>query len=581
MCGISGIVGSEKKGIELEQRARAMIKAQEHRGPDDNGLWISEGGDCVLGHNRLSIIDLSSAGHQPMFSADGNLVIIFNGELYNYIELRSRLSGHEFRTATDTEVIIAAYEKWGPACLDHFIGMFAIAIWDRRKRELFIARDRFGVKPLFYALDPVAGFCFASEIKSIWAAGFPRSEDEKVWATYFTSGLYDHGEGTFWKGIRRLLPGHYLTYSAERGLHINRWYNLEEKITARGLDARQEEEVAGELLSLLLDTIKLRFRADVPVGLCLSGGFDSSLVLALTAQIFGHGADLKTFTFYTGDERYDEVPWVQHLLAQFNYPSELCRLTVEEIPELAQKMAYQQDEPYGGFPTLGMAKVYEAAQSLGITVLLDGNGVDEGWGGYEYYANPNPAKYNQGPVQGSKTSGPGTHTLIPEFSAKTQTEKFIQPLDNMLQNFQWRDIAKTKIPRAMRFADRASMMHSIELREPFLDHRIIELGLAQPDRRKVKDGLGKILPRKVAAGLMPGKVSEAPKRAVQTPQREWLKNELSSWADDMISRMLSRYAGIWFERKAIENEWQKYKQGATDNSFYVWQWINLGLLVHD
>ena len=565
--------GWEKSQLE------AMNRSQSHRGPDADGMWFSPDGLAALGHRRLSIIDLSDAGRQPMADASGRYWITFNGEIYNYLELRSELEdGYVFRTRTDTEVLLAAYAKWGERCLNRLIGMFAFAIWDDREKTLFAARDRFGVKPLYLA-EPQPGMLWlASEIKALHAAGVQREANPGIWATYLRDGVYEHTTETFWSHVRQVPPGGCVSWAPNGGARIRVWYDAAESVNAAGPDERDEATVSGELLELLEESVRLRFRADVPVGVCLSGGLDSSLLLGLVHRNEGADSQVKTFTFYCGDPAYDETPWVEQMLAHSRHPANFCLLSAKEIPDLALRVQSIQDEPFGGFPTLGMAKVHERARAEGVTVLLDGNGLDEGWAGYEYYARAEKVDSSTGPVQGSQSRATLPETLVPDFANLAKKFSPPKPFTSALLNLQYRDLRYAKIPRGMRFADRVSMMHSRELREPFLDHRIIELGLRQPADRKIREGQGKWLARQIAAQILPAGVREAPKRPVQTPQREWLRGPLREWATDCIEAALVGFGGAWFDPSAVRKAWAGYQQTGGDNSFFVWQWVNLGLM---
>jgi asparagine synthase (glutamine-hydrolysing) len=575
MCGISAMFGHDWNRRQLE----AMVNAQEHRGPDAEGMYQSPTGLAGLGHNRLSIIDLSDAGRQPMSDASGRFWIVFNGEIYNYLELRAELEGsYVFQTRTDTEVLLAAWLKWGESCLDRLLGMFAFVVWDEAGRKVFGARDRFGVKPLHYHETPGGGLWLASEIKALHAAGVPRRTDDATWAAYLTTGMYDHGKATFWAGIHRIPPGGCFTWTLERGLSVRQWYDVANAVLEKGFDLRSESEVADELLSLLEESVRLRFRADVPVGICLSGGLDSSLLLGLVHRIQGAESAIKTFTFYCGDPAYDELPWVEQMLTHTKHPACFCRLTAEEVPGLAARVQVSQDEPYGGLPTLGMAKVHERAVAEDVTVLLDGNGLDEGWAGYEYYQRAAQVDAGRGPVQGSKDKATCPECLNPEFAALAQPLELPKPFGDPLRDLQYRDLCVAKIPRAMRFADRVSMMFSRELREPFLDHRIIELGLRQPAERKIRNGQGKWLVRRLAERILPDGVREAPKRPVQTPQREWLRGPLQPWLEASVEHALSAQPG-WFNEDSLRRALRSFLSGAGDNSFFVWQWLSLGLLL--
>jgi asparagine synthase (glutamine-hydrolysing) len=558
----------------------AMVASQRHRGPDAEGVFVSPSGLAGLGHNRLSIIDLSGAGRQPMSDSTGRYRIVFNGEVYNYLELRAELEGgYPFQTRTDTEVLLAAYLKWGPSCLDKLIGMFAFLVWDDQEQRLFGARDRFGVKPLHICPRAGGGLWIASEIKALHQAGVPRRPDAGAWAAYLVSGMHDHGQATFWEGIQRILPGGCFTWSPAGGFRQQQWYDSADRLLEAGPDSRPEPVVADELLALLEESVRLRFRSDVPVGVCLSGGLDSSLLLGLVQRVQGPDSALKSFTFFCGDPAYDEVPWVERLLAQTRHAALFCRLAPEEVPALAARVQRHQDEPYGGLPTLGMAKVHERAREERIVVLLDGNGLDEGWGGYEYYQYAGAVDASRAPVQGSKSPATRPECLEPEFAALASRLTVSKPLPDPLLALQYRDIRFAKLPRAMRFADRVSMMYGRELREPFLDHRVMELGLRQPDDRKLRHGQGKYLPRQVAAAILPRQVQQAPKRPVQTPQREWLRGPLREWATGCIETALAGPGAGWLRPEAVRSEWTRYCSEAGENSFFIWQWVSMGLLL--
>ncbi|MGC1375505.1 MAG: asparagine synthase (glutamine-hydrolyzing) [Anaerolineales bacterium] len=577
MCGISAILGPGWNQEQLE----AMMRSQRHRGPDASGVWMDRAAGVGLGHNRLSIIDLSPAGRQPMCNRDQTLWIVFNGEVYNYLELRAELCNYPYQTQTDTEVILAAYERWGEACLDHFIGMFALMIWDVRRQVLFAARDRFGVKPLYYSRLPDGAMALASEIKALHAAGLPRQPDSVTWATYLAYGVYGHSARTFWQGVQALPAGHALRWQAGQST-LWRWYDLAERV-GNAFNQRSSDIVADEYLTLLEESVRMRFRSDVPVGINLSGGLDSSILLGLVHTIQGAESRVNAYTFATGDPAYDELPWVEQMLARTNHPHRICRLTPVEVPDLAARVQQYQDEPFGGLPTLAYARVFEQARSDGVIVLLDGQGLDEQWAGYDYYRNAltdsstNAGKPAFGPVQGSRASSVHPECLTEAFRALA--EPFLPPnsFPDALRNLQDRDARYTKIPRALRFNDRISMMSSTELREPFLDHRLFELAFRQPTERKISGPTHKVLLRQIAGRLLPGGVAEAPKRPLQTPQREWLRGSLKDWSTACIEAALTLYGGEWLDTDAVRREWRDYQTGVSDNSFYIWQWVNLGL----
>ena len=571
MCGIAGIVGPSPN----RDRLRAMVLSQGHRGPDAEGTYRSPCGTALLGHNRLSIIDLTPNGHQPMPSADGRFWIVFNGEIYNYLELRAQLGDYHYHSNTDTEVVLAAFQKWGAACLDRFIGMFAFAIWDEKERRLFAARDRFGVKPLNYHYDSDGTLMWASEIKALHAAGVAAEPDAIAWSSYFTYGLSDHSERTFWEGIKALPAGHFLTWEDGR-MQISKWYDLAER-SGFEFDQRPSEIVEEEYSALLTESVRLRFRSDVPVGINLSGGLDSSTLLGLVQTVQGPDSDIKAFTYITGDPRYDELPWVRQMLTQTKHPSVVCLLDEASVPLLADSVQAHQGEPFGGLPTLAYARLFELARANGVIVLLDGQGMDEQWAGYDYYHNAD-RKTATHLVQGTTDRPVRPECLTPEFRALAERWEPPQRFSDHLRNTQYRDIVYTKITKALRFNDRVSMRSSTELREPFLDHRLFELALRQPPERKILNGTSKAMLRTIARRFLPDGVVEAPKRPVQTPQREWLKNGLREWADGCIEQALSHYGSLWFDIETVRRVWQRYSAEGGDNSYFVWQWISLGLM---
>ncbi len=573
MCGIAGIFGRDW----TPQQVRAMVKSQAHRGPDDAGLYFDPRQTAGMGHTRLSIIDLSCSGRQPMSSANGRYWISFNGELYNYLELRRELPDYPYCSQSDTEVILAAFERWGPACLDRFLGMFAFLIWDECEQRLFAARDRFGVKPLYYHFDQHGSLHVASEIKALHASGVRRVEDEGTWASYLCSGAHPP-ERTFWRGIHALPAGHSLTWQDGR-LRVLRWYDPAAG-AGQDYDARPLDEVIEEYTALLGDSIRLRFRSDVAVGINLSGGVDSSVLFGLVRQPPLLHDSVKTFTFVTGDVRYDELPWVQHILEGTNHASSVSRLTAAEVPELARTVQYYQDEPFGGLPTLAYGKLFEQAKAEGVTVLLDGQGMDEQWAGYDYYRDclrEGREALKAPQLQGARDAAMRPDCLTPEFRRMAVPFEAPRPFSDALRNAQYRDLCYTKLPRALRFNDRISMMAATELREPFLDHRLVELALRQPPHRKIAGDSTKRTLRRIAKNLCPRKITSAPKRPLQTPQREWLRGELSEWADECIAQAIKHRGGSWFDASRVEQEWKNFLDGQSDNSYYVWQWINLAL----
>ncbi|NQY05948.1 MAG: asparagine synthase (glutamine-hydrolyzing), partial [Flavobacteriaceae bacterium] len=505
MCGIAGIVGAKQN----EQLLHKMLNSQTHRGPDFTGVHLDQ--DIALGHNRLSIIDLSEAANQPFLDNTGRYAIVFNGEIYNYLELRKELASYyDFRTSSDTEVLLAAYITWGKVCMEKCNGMFSFAIWDKVEKSLLAARDRFGVKPFYYH-ESSDSFYFSSEIKALQSIGIGKEFNEEVWSGYFSSGSYGNPDETFYNDIKQLPGGHVLYYK-EGVLKMKQWYQFIDRVNQIETNLSQQE-VQKKYTELLEDSIALRFRADVNIGFNISGGLDSSTLLSFVNKIKQN--NIKAFTFYTGDDRYDELPWVKEMITLTQNPLVAVKLTPEEVPALSKFIANIQDEPFGGIPTLAYAKLFDEAKKQGVTVLLDGQGMDEQWAGYDYYKNNN----NQ-VIQGVSKSPFRTNCLHTDFLKLKEKTAYPQPFENRIQNLQYRDLFYTKIPRALRFNDRVSMAFSTELREPFLDYRMVELAFAQPDGHKINNGQSKYLLRSIVSQHLSDAITYAPKRPLQTPQRE-------------------------------------------------------------
>jgi asparagine synthase (glutamine-hydrolysing) len=565
MCGIAGILGNNSNQDSLKQ----MLLAQCHRGPDALDFFCDN--NVSLGHNRLSIIDLSSDANQPMKDSSGRYVLVFNGEIYNYIELKKELSSFfKFKTNSDSEVLLYAYIKWGSNVLNKLKGMFAFAIWDNVQKQLFAARDRFGVKPLYYTFFNKT-LVFASESNSIFASGLVEKKfNESVWSSYFSNGSYGLPNETFYESISQLEPGHYMTFSNGK-IKVVRWYDFVENVNKiKKNEVYSHDDLEEKISYLLNQAITLRFRSDVPVGFNLSGGLDSSLLLGLIKNQNFEQSKINAFTFYTNDNRYDELYWVEKMVSGTNFNLHKCLLSVNDIPDLAYKTAKIQAEPFGGIPTIAYGEVFKKASQIGVKVLLDGQGSDEAWAGYDYYTNNSNST-----IQGV-TKSPFRHNVLEaDFISKADKFTYAKPFTDDLLNLQYRDLFYTKIPRALRFNDRMSMMYGTELREPFLDHELVEFVFAQPTSFKINDGIQKWFLRKLAAKYLCGEITTAPKRPLQTPQREWLSYDLKDWVVDEVNKLNNN---SWFNKKELHKELANFFKGDNQSSFHIWQWMSLTLL---
>ena len=566
MCGITGIIGKK----ESENLVLKMAESQQHRGPDYTGVWSDD--KVSLAHNRLSIIDLTAVANQPFSDASKRYVIVFNGEIYNYIELKKELN-YPFKTHSDTEVLLAAYLEWGEGCLHKLNGMFSFAIWDTKEETLFAARDRFGVKPFMYHFSEGTLY-FASEIKALFAAGIPKKHHQKVWANYFAYGSYGMPNETFWEGVNQLSPGHFLKFSSDE-FAIEKWYFFEKEIQ-KHTTKLSYNEVKETYTNLLRNSIQLRFRADVAVGFNISGGLDSSALLAFVNREEGKDK-INAYTFYTDDSRYDELPWVEEMISITNNPLRKVLFKADEVESRTRKIAYHQEEPFGGIPTLAYSKIFEEARKDNVLVLLDGQGMDEQWAGYDYYLN----ETNTNVIQGVQKSPFRKNVLRKEFLGLAEKPIYPEPFKEALLNKQYRDLFYTKIPRALRFNDRVSMAYSTELREPFLDYRLVEFAFAQPLEYKIKNGIQKSLLREIVSEYLSDSITYAPKRPLQTPQREWLGTDLKEFVSNEISKFQNSDLGNWFNLEELQKELTAYYNGDNESSFHIWQWLSLSTMIEN
>lgn len=589
MCGIAGILAASRANADA---VRAMNEAQQHRGPDGAGLWISPDGAVALGHRRLAIVDLTEGGQQPMLLPERALVITYNGEIYNHVELRERLSGlgHAFRTTSDTEVLLAAYAEWGAECLAELNGMFAFAIWDERRRVLFCARDRFGEKPFYFA-RALDAFAFASEVAALaLLQGVDLAIDEGVLATAAAEGMVwiDAHERTLLRGVRQLLPAHAMEVRVDgAAVEITRaWCYWSADVAARhAYGADDERTAARRLLDLLTDSVRLRLRSDVPVGSCLSGGLDSSAIVALIRRL-EPTADLRTFTGRFPGDPLDEGRYA-HLMIN------ACRTTPAEVMPSPERFAHEAEDIYhhADFPIGGLSQfaqwcVFHLAKTRGVTVLLDGQGSDEQLGGYgsliavaylhqlarerrplaylrerRAWAKSYPVLFswprlllNETPMSRvrpllRRVTGRATGALPDLFQRSflegAHAARPSRPLplgdtgaegdDHALSRMLWLLSFRAMLSGLLRFGDRLSMAHSREVRLPFCDHRIAEFLFALSPDLIVGRGEVKRVLRLALRGLVPDAIATRPKQGFVPPQQRWLLGPLQSWIHELAA----------------------------------------------
>ncbi|HVN40835.1 MAG TPA: asparagine synthase (glutamine-hydrolyzing) [Myxococcota bacterium] len=584
MCGIAGIVSRDSANPDA---VRAMCDVQAHRGPDGEGFWLSADGHCALGHRRLAIIDLSEGGRQPMVDAERQLAISYNGEIYNFVEVRKRLEGlgHRFRTQSDTEVLLEAYKAWGSECLRELNGMFAFALWDGARRILFCARDRFGEKPFHYAHTGDT-FAFASEVKALaLLEGVDLAVDEGVLAAYAEDGStrIDASERTLVRGVHQLLPAHALEVriDADDVRIVRSWCYWSADVTGRaGYGERDVRSAARDLIELLTDSVRLRLRSDVPVGSCLSGGLDSSTVVSLMRRLEPQ-ADLRTFTGRFPGDSLDEGDYA-HLVVEASRtrPFEVAPTPARFLDE-ADAVYWHAEFPIGGFSQFAQWCVFHLASRNGVVVLLDGQGSDEVLGGYgnmivmqflaqlraqhrwrawlherSAAARSNPALFSWSRI------ALATNALAPLRSAMRRATGRPQLTRSDLYRREWLASARpdrpepareeevddrhavsrilwtlsfrTMLSSLLRFGDRLSMAHSREVRLPFCDHRIAEFAFALPPDLLVGDGQVKRVLRCAIQGLVPDRIVTRPKQGFIPPQERWLVGPLREWILDLV-----------------------------------------------
>jgi asparagine synthase (glutamine-hydrolysing) len=565
MCGIAGIIQTGSSRFNQEQLV-SMSDALSHRGPDGFGYWRNPDGEVLLGHRRLSILDLSDAASQPMHFRN-RYTIIHNGEIYNYQELREELGkkGYSFRTQSDTEVILAAYDHWEDECVDHFNGMFAFAIWDEELKELFAARDRFGEKPFYYFFDG-QHFIFASEMKAIWAAGIEKQANLQLLFNFLTIGYVDNPERpeeTFYATINKLPPASLLYFNtASKELSVEKYWDIDiAAINKKITDA----EAIEKFNFLFTESVRKRLRSDVPIGTSLSGGLDSSSVAAIAA---GLGADHflpQAFTaIFPGFEK-DESVFSKEVADSFHLEQFTTAVTADDLLKNWGKLCYHQEEPFGSASVFPQFKVYELAKQNHTNVLLDGQGADEILAGYSKYYKwywqelfVKRKLVSSGEIKAAKKIGVQESftaknimaALFPDFASVILERQYL--LKALRQEDLNRDFIKLQSKEAyystpshfnlngalyfntcmhgleelLRYADRNAMAHGCEVRLPFLDHELVEFVFSLPSHFKIRQGWTKWLLRTSMNEKLPASIAwRKDKVGFEPPQQQWMQDK--------------------------------------------------------
>ena len=561
MCGISGLFYFDPARQASDTDVRRMQSVARHRGPDDSGSYRQ--GPVALGFNRLSIIDLAG-GHQPMSNEDGSVWIVFNGEIYNFLELHEDLvsRGHTFRTRSDTECIVHAWEEYGEQCVDKLRGMFAFAIWDEQRQVLFGARDRLGIKPFYYHQNSER-FAFASELKSLLELpDIPREPDPAVVYEYLRR-RYVIGPNTMLRGIRKLPPGHAILVD-QSGVRSWQYWDVPFHEPAR----MSEGEALERLDALLTECLRMHLVADVPLGAFLSGGIDSSAVVGLMSRL--GVKDIKTFSIGY-DSAESELDYARIVATHFHTDHHELRLDPGTFRDVLPKIAWYMDEPVGDAASIPLYLLAQFARQK-VTVALSGEGSDEIFGGYPIYRRMlGYERVNRLPL--ARVAG----RLIGTFAGDTKIRKYAdmlgRPLEwryggvgglfsqqkandlllssgdsvdgvaaayarcqgwTPLQRMSYVDLKTWLADDLLVKADRMSMANSLELRVPFLDHRLVEFAATLPDRLKVHGGVTKYLLKKWAEPLLPREIVYRTKKGFPVPVKSWFREELSGFARETL-----------------------------------------------
>lgn len=619
MCGIAGLWDPQRSSAEPELRdqVQRMTDALRHRGPDDSGVWTCSPAGLGLGHTRLAVIDLSPMGHQPMVSACGRYVVVYNGEIYNYLDLRRELEhgGHRFLGHSDTEVLLAAIAYWGlEETLSRLVGMFAFALWDVPRQRLVLVRDRLGKKPLYYGWWG-GRFIFASELKALGRLpGFSPAIDRGALALLLQHN-YVPGPWSIYRDIYKLPPGCLLEVDRPWQRPSPRAYWSLERVVAQGAEEPfrgTAEEAADDLQRLLTDAVRRRMIADVPLGAFLSGGIDSSLVVALM-QHHSH-RPVRTFTIGFEEQEYDEAPYAAAVARHLGTEHTEQYVRACEAWEVIPRLPEIYDEPFGDSSAVPTFLVSELARRH-VTVVLSGDGGDELFGGYQRYLHIRRLWRALGRVPlavrkaAAKAMVWGARGLPPAVRSKvagragrlgiaTAGEMYVrhnihwpdahrlvldaQPLESLaaqperwpncrhyLEQWMYADTVSYLPDDILVKVDRASMAVALEARTPLLDHRVVEFAWRLPLEWKVRGQTGKWLLRQVLKRHVPPSLFERPKAGFGVPIDHWLRGPLRDWAEDLLDPRRLRREGF-FDPAPIRQKWEEHLSGHTAWHYHLW-----------
>lgn len=618
MCGICGQYNFKLDEPVQPSVIKKMADSISHRGPDAEGFHVS--GPVGLGHRRLKIIDLSG-GAQPMFNEDRSLVVVFNGEIYNYQELRKELiaSGHVFQSASDTEVLLHGFEQWGSCLVERLRGMFVFAIWNERTKQLFLARDRLGIKPLYYCrADGV--FLFASEIKAIMQSPLASKALDYQAIDDFLTYMYIPAPKSIFKNIRKLPAGHFVQVGPEK-FDLQEYWDVIFEPTA----GRNEQRIVEQVRENLADAVKVRMISDVPLGAFLSGGIDSSAVVGTMSALSDTPVNTASIGF--NESRFDELPYARMVAERFSTKAHE-KIVTPDAAKILQKLAWHYDEP---FADSSMAPTYYVSQAAReqVTVCLSGDGGDENFAGYRRYRfdylenqvravlplflrrplfgamgriypkadwlpqmfraktlllnlsnSPERAYFNSmswfSQSMKSRMYSPDLKRELAGYDSFSVMQQYFQRAKDWdpLSRIQYVDMKTYLVDDILTKVDRASMAHALEVRVPLLDHQFIEYAATIPHDLKLRGGEGKYILKKAVRGIVPDAILDRPKQGFSIPLAEWLRNDLKTVFEENVLADNSFSAGI-FQQAYIRSAWSQHQRGIRDYAYHLWALLML------
>jgi len=567
MCGIAGLVNFNNKKIENDFIEKTL-KSLNHRGPDSKGSWISKCKTSMLCNTRLAIIDPLLRSNQPIISNDDRFVIVFNGEIYNFQEIKKKLKDFKFKTNGDTEVILYSYIKYGKNCVKLFDGIFSFVIFDKISKKLFCSRDPFGIKPLYYFINKDF-FFFASEIQTLFLHKQIKKEvNYRSVNSYLSSEYYENIKKTFFKKINKLKPGNYLELQNKKIKEVEYW-NFFEKCEKTFVPKNQNEKK--ELLKFLVkNSVKKSLVSDTKISVAASGGLDSSILQNIAKSKLKTKPEL--FSFFFENTKYSEQNYVKNLSKNQNINVKYQRITPDLFLKYYKEVMSCCEEPMAGLPIISY---YLALKKLNVSkVILDGSGIDECHFGYEKYLS---IKKNSFIL--SQDNSHSIHKNIIHENLKSNFQNYDNEIDfnhykKNYQNLMYKDLFYIKLPRALRFRDRIGMSNGIEIRPSFLDKDLIPFMFKLDKNDHFRDGHQKFLLRSVFSSDINQKIIFSKKRNIQTPQSEWFKKDLKPWLDKKLKN-----SNIWdykiFNKKIFLEKYNEFQDGKLNNSFFIWKFINL------